>query len=223
MPEPCLVDNDVVLKIAAFGLNGAALCCLMSERELPAMLGVGRFVVRRKAAKASRFKQLERIAADLEALLGNLQVIEPTEAEIDLAADLEDKARQLGGGFDVGEAQLFAVLLTRGSPALVTGDKRAIVAASALDITDAEGRIVCLEQLFGCIAQAVPTGVLRQQVCAEPQADRALSSCFACASADSTDLDLHTLLEALGSYVAHLRGQSGALLMDGRDISALSA
>jgi hypothetical protein len=74
MPEPYLVDNDVVLKIAAFGLNGAALCCLMSERELPAMLGVGRFVVRRKVAKASRFKQLERIAADLEALLGNLQV-----------------------------------------------------------------------------------------------------------------------------------------------------
>jgi hypothetical protein len=68
----------------------------------------------------------------LEVRLGNLQVIEPTESEIELAADLEKTARQLGGAFDVGEAQLFAVLLTRGSPALVTGDKRAISAASAL-------------------------------------------------------------------------------------------
>ncbi|MBL6431683.1 MAG: hypothetical protein HPM95_13135 [Alphaproteobacteria bacterium] len=113
MPEPCLLDNDVVLKVAAYSLNGAAIGCLTSERVFPAILGVGKFVVRRKAANANRFKQPERITADLEFLLDKLQVIEPTETEIELAADLEETARQLGEAFDAGEAQLFAVLLTR--------------------------------------------------------------------------------------------------------------
>mgnify|MGYP001791267384 CR=1 FL=1 len=122
MPEPCLVDNDVVLKVAAYGLYGAAIGCLTHESELPAMLGVGRFVVRRKAAKANRFRRPDRIATELEALLGSLQVIEPTDDEIELAADLETAARKLDGALDVGEAQLLAVLLTRGSPALVTCD-----------------------------------------------------------------------------------------------------
>lgn len=222
MPEPCLVDNDVVLKVAAYGLNRVAIGCLTPEDEAPAMLGVGRFVVRRKAAKASRFRQPDRVAADLEALLVSLRVIEPSVDEIELAADLETTARKLGGALDVGEAQLLAVLLTRGSPALVTGDKRAIATVGTLDLAAAVGRIICLEQLIGCIAQAVPTEELRRQVCAEPHADRALSSCFACTSADSTELDLHALLGALGSYIDNLRGQSGTLLMDGRDLSALT-
>lgn len=222
MPEPCLIDNDVVLKVAAYGLGRTVVNSLTFQREPPAMLGVGRFVVRGKVAKAQRFNQTDRIAADLEALLDSLQVIEPNAAEIELAADLEAAARHLGGDFDVGEAQLFAVLLSRGSPALVTGDKRAIAAANGLDIAAAARRVVCLEQLLICVAQIVPIDALRRLVCAEPKADRALSSCFGCASADSTELDLRTLLEALGSYVEHLRGLSGNLLIDEEVLLAFS-
>ena len=223
MAEPCLLDNDVILKVATYSLNGAATSCLKFEGELPAMLGVGRFVLRQKVTKARHFKQPQRVVADLEILFEALQTIEPTEDEVELAADLEAAARQSGGAFDTGEAQLFAILLSRGSPALVTGDKRAIAAAAVLDIAEAAGRVVCLEQLLRCIAKKIPTDALRQLVCAEPQADRALSSCFACSSADSTELDSQALLAALGSYIGYLRQQSGALLMEDHDVLALAS
>lgn len=223
MGEPYLVDNDVVLKVAAYSLNDEILFCLTSNGAAPAIIGVGRFVVRRKAASKERFKRPDRVTAVAKSLLDELQVVEPTQSEVELAADLEAEARHLGGGFDVGEALLFAILLTRGSPALVTGDKRAIAAASDLDTASASGRIICLEQLVSCFARIIPPDQLRRKICSEPLTDRALSNCFACASVDVSKLELSAVLAALESYIDHIRRRSGNLLMHNADVLALAS
>lgn len=223
MNELCLVDNDVVLKVAAYDLKFATFSSLKRFDEPPAMLGVGRFVVRRKVVKSQRFKHPKKVAAVLESLLEDLQFVEPTEAEIEIAAEFEEAALRLGGAFDVGEAQLFAILVSRRSPALVTGDKRAIEAARTLEIDEAKGRIVCFEQLIAHLLTSVPVEEMRSKVCEEPRTDRALSICFACANLGTAGLQEDEALAGLMSYIRHTRRQSGELLMQDADISSLAS
>jgi hypothetical protein len=220
MPEPCLLDNDVVLKVAAYGLNDPMLELLTLEDQAPAMLGVGRFVVRQKTV---RFQSPDLVASSLEELLDRLQVIEPTEAEIELAADFEAAALQTGDAFDTGEAQLVAVLVSRSSPALVTGDKRAIEALANLSVTAAFNRIICLEQMFSNLVRRGSISDLRAKVCSKPLVDQALTNCFACASLGIIELNADAAISALGSYVDYLRQRSKVVLMANSDVLALTA
>ena len=222
MAEPCLLDNDVILKTAAYGLNEVVLDHLTVAGEVPAVLGVARFVVK-KRAKFARFLNSDRVASQVGDFLARVAFVEPTDDEIQLAADLEAAARDLSGSLDVGEAQLLAILLTRASPALITGDKRAIEAVAALGVGDIAARVACLEQLFVSLASIRDTEGLRRQVCAEPSADQALSNCFACRSLETTELGQEGLILALQSYVEDLRRSSGNLLMTNDGLSALTA
>ena len=222
MPEPCLIDNDVVLKIAAYGLHEYAIGTLKVAGAKPAMLGVGRFVVRKKVTNKEKFHNPEAAESSAAEFLKALQVVEPTDVEIELAADLEARAVELGESFDTGEAQLLAVLLTRKSPALVTGDKRAIQAISKLEEPTAHGRGICLEQLIAHLTTVVPVEILRDHVCGEPVVDKAMTNCFACSSMGCFDLDLKTLLAALNSYIEDLRANSNGVLVANYDVLSLT-
>lgn len=225
MPEPCLLDNDIVLKIAAFQLGEAVLPMLTINDERPAILGVGRFVVTRKAERVGRFQYSAAVAASAGALLAQLGVVEPNEDEIELAAEFETAALQEGVEFDTGEAQLLAMLLHRSCPAIVTGDKRAVVAMSKLaDVqVHAPGMVICLEQLLAQVVSGHPIEALRTLICSEPNADTATSMCFACATIDATELDREDVTSALQSYVADLRRKSGDVLMADEKMSALAS
>ena len=223
MPEPCLLDNDVALKIAAFQLRVEAVSLLTIDGKTPAILGVGRYVISRKAKKSGRFHDPASVSASLDALLNVLVTVEPSPDEIELAADLEAMGRRAGAEFDVGEAQLLAILLSRGTPALVTGDKRAVAAMPALGRPEAAGKVLCFEQLLSLIAKHEPASTLRAKICGEPEADRTASVCFACASVDTAKLQTGDVLTALQSYVDDLRARSGNVLMADASASALTA
>lgn len=223
MPEPCLLDNDIILKVAAFKLTDDVLSLLTIESEKPAILGVGRFVVARKAETSKRFNDSLALAASIEAFLDQLNVVEPNDDELELAADLEATGIQEGVDLDVGEAQLLAVLLNRSSPAIATGDKRAVIAISRLGIARAYGKFVCLEQLFTILLQRRVTHELRAKVCAEPGADRAISLCFACASISTTLVAPDSIAAGLQSYIANLRAQSGSVLMLDGTVGSLAS
>lgn len=223
MTEPCLLDNDIVLKMAAFQLYRSFVELFTVDGKNPAMLGVGQFVVRKKATKGKRFQDTEAVVNALEELLAQIIVIEPNEKEIELAADFEVAALNGNLAFDTGEAQLLAVLINRSGPGLVTGDKRAIAAAASLNVAQARERLICLEQVFSCLVANEGADALRICVCKETATDRTLSICFSCASLQITAIHSSDVLAALSSYITDLRKKSGEMLMTDEKVSALTA
>jgi hypothetical protein len=212
MPEQVLLDNDVVLKAACYGLAPEALAATTSAGMAPGMLGVGRFVLSRRLERATNIVDRDQARASMETIIAGVEMLEPTDDELALAADLEAEASRLGLELDGGESQLLAIVATRDSHCLVTGDKRAILAMAAVAMALAAGRILCLEQLMARIVGTVGLDAVRQRVCAEPRVDRALTICFGCARDAVPHADV---VEGLASYVAHLeRAAPGVLMSD---------
>ena len=209
MTEPCLLDNDVVLKISAYQLLEETLLQFTIDGTAPAMLGVGRFVLRKKAKRSERFVNTNAVVASVADAIDRLQLVEPTNEEVELAAALEESAIEAGVALDTGEAQLLSVLIKRGSPIFATGDKRATEAITALAPPEITGRLVCLEQIFLCLLKQVPFVDVRHKVCQEPKADKAIASCFSCASIASSGFDPASTREGLRSYIESLRKASG--------------
>lgn len=223
MTEPCLLDNDLVLKVSAYQLLEETLLQFTIDGTAPAMLGVGRFVLRKKAKRSDRFVNTDAVVASVADALERLQVVEPTDEEVELAAALEESANETGAALDTGEAQLLAVMINRGSPLFATGDKRAIEAAAALAPPEITGRLVCLEQLFLCLLEPIPVADIRRKVCQEPKADSAIANCFSCASIASQAFDPASVTEGLRSYIESLRRASGLLLMPDDELLAFTS
>lgn len=210
MPEQVLLDNDVVLKVACYALVTESLAAMTSNGTPLGMLGVGRFVIRGRLERAKNIADRDRARAALERMLAAVEMLEPTEDELALAADLEAEASRQGLELDGGESQLLAIVARRNFHCLLTGDKRAISAMAAVAMALAAGRILCLEQLMVRIVAAVGADAVRPQVCAEPRVDRALTACFGCARDAVPHADV---VDGLTSYVNHLERTAPGVLM----------
>src|SRR5262249_19602779 len=123
-----LVDNDVVIKVAAYGLQEPAVWTLTLANTPPSMLNVGRYVARDAIGRVSRVKDTARARTNLEAILGTFVALEPTNEEISPAAVFESVANTRGLSLDVGESKLPEIMLSRGGRLLQTGEKRATTA-----------------------------------------------------------------------------------------------
>jgi predicted nucleic acid-binding protein len=216
-----LIDNDVIIKLSAYEL-GQALVDATSLGELPpSMLSVGRFVVRDRLARAGRIAGSVAALSCFERLLPELQLIDPTDQEIAMAADFEDIANRYNLELDGGESQLLAILLARAAGLLITGDKRAIRAIATVAAAPSEGRVACLEQLIATIVGQVGGEAVRAGVCREPAADKAVTICFGCESRQAPAAA--DILAALESYIDHIRRDACGVLLTGWDVSALAA
>jgi hypothetical protein len=215
VPEAILLDNDVVLKVCAYRCHEQLMATLTAEEQPPAMLRLGRYALRSRLSKPGRIADREGAASIFEGLVERFIQIDPSPTEIGLATELEERAVSMGLEFDTGESQLVAVLLLREAPLLVTGDKRAIAALSAMHLTGAERRISCLEQLFAMLLAKHPLEPLRRGVCAEREADKAITACFAC-SGETTAID--DVVAGLASYIRHLRSTTGDILVEDADL-----
>lgn len=220
MSEGILIDNDVLIKVALWRLGDNMLACTTLGGTPPAILGVARFVVAGRLAKALELADRAAAASAFEAMQAAMKIIEPNDEEIADAADFEAMAAALGLDLDAGESQLLAILRRRGCDALLTGDKRAICAIERITPGEATGRIACLEQLMADVVRRnEPTGV-RARVCAEPTADRAITACFVCSSnPPPTRVEVKA---GLASYTEDLRRRASTVLLLGPDLSALA-
>jgi hypothetical protein len=219
--ERILIDNDIIIKVALWHLGDEMLASTTVDDVPPAMLGVGRFVVADRLSRAAQLSDSPAVTLAWNDILSAMKVIEPTDEEIEHAADLEAEASRLGVDLDPGESQLLAILIRRRCTALMTGDKRAIEAIEMIAPVLAEGRIACLEQLIADFVRRTKAADIRTRVCARPNADRAITACFACASINlSTQIDIQAGLE---SYIRDLRRSACTVLLQGTDLSALSA
>lgn len=216
-----LVDNDIIIKVAAYGLGEQFVRAATILDHAPSMLGVGRFVVRDRLLRGDRLKDNKRASEHFEAVLECLATAEPTETEVEQAAAFEAAAARANLEFDTGESQLLAMLITRGSTLLITGDKRAIVAVPQICGELADGRIACFEQFVATSINELGATAVREAVCREPQADIAATNCCACASFGEPNSD--EIIAGLCSYINDLRSRSGATLYGDDNLLSLTS
>jgi hypothetical protein len=213
-----VVDNDILLKACLYGLD-TELADLLSQAALvAAVLPVARYVVRSRLQNLGSTGPIEAYAA-LERLIERLMAAEPSAEELQIAAIFESNAQRQNLELDGGESQLLAMVLTRGLRLLLTGDKRAIKAFEGLaDPRMPDGFVCCLEQVVLTLVRLLGVLPLRDRVCREPSADRAITACFACRSPAT---DSASVIDGLRSYINDLRRSSHRVLIAGDDLSSL--
>lgn len=203
-------DNDIILKVACYGLTRTIWPDLGITYRV-GVLGAARYVLSQAIDRASLSRDKREVHAEVASLLGAATVLEPTHVELELAAELETIAQQQALHIDAGESLLAAITAKRAIPSLQTGDKRAIGSFEQL-VDEAEalsplvGRVRCLEQLLVPLVEGGLISDFASAICAEPNVDKALSICFACASGGSSSEK--EVLEGLMSYINEVR--SGA-------------
>jgi hypothetical protein len=153
--------------------------------------------------------------AELALVLERAELLEPTETEIVLAANIEARAAEGSHELDSGESQLAAMVVSRGLPLLQTGDKRAIRGLEAMldvvsELVRITGRVMCLEQLVHAAVSRGSLDDLRGPICRERAVDTALAMCFACHSPDPSADDV---LDGLASYIGNLRDDAPRVLV----------
>lgn len=213
MAEPVLLDNDIALKVVCYGLVDETVAATTINDTPPAMLSVGRFVLRRKLTKPGRVQDTSAAETALSQLLALVGFVEPVEAEVALAAEIEAASVRNGLELDSGESLLLAILHLRDCAYLVTGDKRAVMAMGVVARQLSEGRIRCLEQLIAHLVDRMGVSTVRRHVCKEPWTDRALSAAFSCASAAEQSPEY--VAEGLSSYIEYLRRKAPGILHEG--------
>lgn len=218
MAEGVLLDNDVVLKLSIYQAADEMIEVARFCGTTPSILGVARFTVRSRVERSRDIRNREAVIMVLQKALSTLNRIEPDVEELEVAADLEQRAIDSGLELDAGESQLFAVMLKRKAPLLVTGDKRAIRALCRLISSGVAANIACLEQLVASVISISGHDTLRARVCAEPAADRVMTAVFACFSAT---VALSDVMAGLRSYTNALRNEAGRFLILSDDLSAI--
>jgi len=208
-----VLDNDVLIKGAAYELLKELVQAIPAVEEDIGLLGASRFLVPSRLKKSELNKEYEVVILHFEKLAEKANFIEPTEEESKFAGELEFLAQKKNLSLDSGESQLLAVLKVRALNKMVTGDKRAIasmevVSEELINIEEMRGKVTCLEQLF-CILIRKLGQTVCEQVCQEPHIDKTLSICFCCHNAEST---ADQWVEGLKSYIDDIRRQAPILL-----------
>lgn len=212
------VDNDVLLKAACYGL-APRFWARARGNPGAGVLGSARFVLTHVVARGPRVRDKDSANLALEEFFAWAAVLEPTDAELNAAAEVEQLAQRAGLELDVGESQLAAIVAGRGIPLLDTGDKRAVRALEGLidhspTCTQLRARVRCLEQLLlGALDESPDElGIIADDVCAEPEVDKTASICFGCYSCGAAHRD--DVRNGLESYIASLRRQAPRILTD---------
>lgn len=208
------VDNDVILKGVSYGFLNELLGAIPGGPYAHGILGTAKYVLR----KALRKRPPQRVIAatqELEAVFASLEILEPTEQETAVAAQLEFEAQRQAVPMHVGECQLVAMFVSRGLHHVLTGDRKAIAALASIalpagiDRTKLTARFICFEQAIRHLVGALGATTVKDAICAEREVDIAMRVCFSCTSPEVGET---SWLAGLDSHIADLRAVSGGLL-----------
>ena len=207
MPLDLFLDNDVIIKLARWGLLG----------EVRHLIGERVFDVLPTATWVVRGHLKDNVAAlhEAEVFIAQAVAIELTEEELALSTQIADASARFALPVDPGEGILFAAACHRGRGYLVTGEKRAIIGAEVLlksveRLADLSGRFVCLEQLAIALVEGIGDSAVREKICADAEADKTLAICLGCASRND---DPASHAEGMLSYISDLRSAAPSLLV----------
>lgn len=214
MSEHVAVDTDVILKVAGYAVGEEAVAVL-GRTAPPAALGLTHLISPKQLAKRRGVVDREAALAALRALLGLLGSLEPSDDEVELAAELAAQAQAEDLPLNTGEAQLTAIAIKRALPLLVSGDKRALAALAALfppgeKRAALQGRMMCFEQLVAALAGEIGEEAIRERICREPDMDTTMRLACSCGREAWTPEQLY---EACDSYIEGIRRLAGDLLI----------
>jgi len=201
-----LVDNDVILKSAHYALLEVLLTEFPPADVPLGVLGSARYVLT-DVLKKSTYSDAEEVLARVTDFIEKNRILEPTQAELQLAAEFEANAQAESLFLDAGESLLSSILILRELPRLITGDKRAIAAIerlidSCIRMGEITGKVMCLEQLVAERVTVDTVNTIKSAICRRPTIDKALSNCCSCSTA-TTELDV--IMEGLNSYIRAVR------------------
>lgn len=201
MNSRLLVDNDVLIKLAHWGLLDHLPACFGLGWPQVSVLASLQFRAVRRDTKLFRSSD---VADELNGYLALTGEVPPGDA-----ADMS--CLQGIVDLDAGEVELIAACLADQEAILISGDKRALralVGGCPPDIAERLcGRVVCLEQILTLIARRTSCATVVQGLLANRELDsvvRAVIGPGGCSDAQ--------FLEGMNAYVAHLRGETSVLL-----------
>jgi hypothetical protein len=202
-----VVDNDVVYKCACYQLLLDVVESVNADPAFLGVLGTARFVASRRLKRPGIVKDSASSLKQLAEFFERVSILEPSDAEVDLAAELEIAAQLDGLALDAGESQLCAIAIERRIPLLLTGDKRAIEALERLILSEPRleqvcGKVMCLEQILLQTLRLKEPKAIWSAVCNEQEIDKALTVAFGCSR---PELSLEAVLEGLASYINAVR------------------
>jgi len=208
--ETATVDNDVLFKMACFGLLNE----LPDAVDVPSpslyVLGAARFVVGKLIKTSQRVVDRDNANAAFEAFLGSVSEIEPSDNELSLSTRIEELAIERGLDLHAGESQLCAVSIMRAMSLLITGDKHAIISIETLfdtleELSYLNDRVMCLEQIILTLVIKLGHEAVRQKVCPSSKVDTAIAICCGCALSSQSR---ESMVDGLRSYIRALRQEA---------------
>lgn len=175
-------------------------------------LGSLRFVIGKRLAESGNAEASD----DLEVFLHAASELVPSEAELALAATLQEISLPKGLTLDEGESILFSTAVLRALDSVLTGDKRAIcccahVATSVDEVGVLKGRLISLEQLLGTLIEILGQDEVRERVCSDKTADKTAAICFSCGAESLVE---GSAMQALKSYQSDLTSKSDGFSSD---------
>lgn len=197
-----LVDNDVLLKAAHWGLLDYIPACTGVDWESTSVLESLLHRTRRKDTK------LFRDPAIADALQARLDRTVPMPAP-----DPAIISRLQGHiGIDAGEVTLFAALCACGDAALLTGDKRALRAMAAPELADVaaqlRGRVICLEHLLDHALDETGATALAELIAPHRDLDTAVR----CIVPMPDHAQEYSIREGLTSYLNELQCETSGIV-----------
>ncbi|AVX92147.1 hypothetical protein PkP19E3_31255 (plasmid) [Pseudomonas koreensis] len=204
-----LIDNDVILKLAQYGMleHLPKLFTRSGEIQL-SVLDSARYKLLPKQNPLKLCKS-EEAAAHIAALLGSAQKVSAADVDLDVLEQLNAIP-----GIDAGEALLFAAAAADAESVVLTGDKRALNGLSENHLEaiapSLKGKVIMLEGLIQGFVQ-LDHASTQHAIRSNPAVDKALSMVFGVSAAASEE----SIQAGLNSYVGHARKLVGEMINNG--------
>lgn len=200
-------DNDIIHKLAAFGLLAEALTALGLRPLDVFVLPTARVRFQVGKPEVASRKYGAEVAERIRSFLGSVDTVAESPHP--------DDERAVAGvlGIDAGEAILLSVVSRTPDSLLVTGDKRCLVALalapSCMDICSRiQGRVLCLEQVLLSVITVLGVDRVRAGVVPAVTSDTAIRAVFG-SGIEALESGVSA---GLSSYIEDLRRQAGGLL-----------
>ena len=198
-----LLDSDAARKLCQYELIEELIALLGCPMENLAVLPQLKFQLR----LSNDAKALAKLGTASAVELARRLIASAREVEVSVAS--ANPLLQLNRpDIDSGEATLFAALCESTDSSLVSGDKRAFIALSKVDgmavIDGLWARMLCLEEALLLLARDGDFETVSQKVRNRLDVDTSIGISFG----RSTPAAQQTVIEALQSYIDHLKGQT---------------
>ena len=209
----CLMDNDVILKLAATQL--------LDDWQTAAVKGDK---IRLTTSAKFFFRKNKDLAGKFGEAAVKMSVAFAEKTETVSAVDNPDDYGSLVGisGIDAGEAVLFSAAVGLPDYLVVSGDKVALKALQAESSCEPvrkklKGRIIAFEQVILALIKTRNFAAVRERIVAAEKADTVMRVAFGL-GLETTEAKAR---EALEHYIADLRRATGGLLISERELERL--